>query len=147
MINVLFVCRANVGRSQMAEALFKQCTNGDFNVSSAGTVVSDKNGISKQGQKIGELTSAKEVIHSLRLLGIDITENERDQLTPQMVDAADIVIVMAEKETWPDFLKTSTKVIYWEIEDPFGKTQEETNQARDLILQYVQELIAQLREK
>lgn len=147
MINVLFVCRANVGRSQMAEALFKRSMIGDFTVSSAGTIVSDKDGVSKQGQKIGELASAKEVIHSLRLLGIEMAENERDQLTPRMVDAADVIVVMAEKETWPDFLKTSTKVIYWEIEDPFGKTQEETNRTRDLILQHVQELIAQLRQK
>lgn len=147
MINILFVCRANVGRSQMAEALFRRYMIGDFSVSSAGTIVSDEDGVSKQGQKIGELASAKEAIHSLRLLGIDIAESERDQLTSQMVDAADIVIVMAEKETWPDFLKMSTNVIYWEIEDPFGKTQEETNKTRDQILQHVQELIARLRER
>ena len=38
----------------------------------------------------------------------------REQLTPELVDAADKVIVMAERETWPDYLVEGGKVEFWD---------------------------------
>ena len=43
---------------------------------------------------------------------------------------------MAEKETIPDFLIYDSKAIFWDIEDPKGKTDEQYEQ-----------LIEQLKEK
>ena len=48
--------------------------------------------------------------------------------TLQAIDEADKVIVMAEKETWQDFLINNPKVIFWNIKDPEGMPDEEYKQ-------------------
>lgn len=62
--------------------------------------------------------------HSLRYiwreLGIDVGEKERRQLLPEMIDAADLVVVIAEREQWPRYLKEGGKILFWDIPDPAG---------------------------
>ena len=102
----------------MAEALFKKISNHE--VASAGTKVHEH-----EGQKIKEHLLAKYVIDSLKEDGFDISENKRNQVTPDMIKSFDKIILMAEPENTPDFLKDNQKVVYWEIEDPKGKSLEE----------------------
>ncbi len=85
------------------------------------------------GKKLHEFEAAKEVVLSLQEIGIDASENKRDQIDEEMVEEADLVVVMAEEHTIPDFLKNSSKVKYWEVEDPKGMSQEDTNKIRDQI--------------
>ena len=54
-------------------------------------------------------------------LGVDIAAKERQQLTPEMVDAADVVVVIAEKERWPDYLKEGGRLLFWDIRDGAGQ--------------------------
>lgn len=37
-----------------------------------------------------------------------------------MIDAADLVVVIAEKERWPGYLKEGGKILFWNIQDPAG---------------------------
>lgn len=143
-MKVLFVCRGNVGRSQMGEEIFKQLTNGEHETSSAGTKVYDKEGVSQDGKKLGDLVAANEVVNSLKEIGVEAGDNVRTQLTPEMVEAADKIIVMAEPETIPDFLKNSDKVTYWEVGDPKGMDQEGTNKIRDQITELVKDFISKI---
>ncbi len=146
-MKILFICRGNVGRSQMAEAMFNNRASDEFQAFSAGTWVKNKSGESMHGRKINELDSAKEVINSISEIGIDIADNERTQLDPKMVEDADLVIVMAEKHTLPDYLEGQAKARYWEVLDPKDMDQESTNEIRNQISGLVDELISELGAK
>ena len=112
-MKVLFVCRGNVGRSQMATALFVRYSG--YEASSAGTKVFEK-----EGQKLKDIFLAEPVIRLMKKEGIDIEENARTQLTPLMIEEFDKIIVMAESETIPEYLHQSNKAEFWNIEDPKG---------------------------
>lgn len=144
-MKILFVCRGNVGRSQIAETIFNQRANSDHHAFSAGTWVKDKDGVSMHGKKLQEFEAAKEVVFSLHEIGIDVSENKRDQIDEKMVEEADLVVVMAEEHTIPEFLKNLPKVRYWEVEDPKGMSQEETNKIRDQISRRVDSLLEEIQ--
>ena len=110
-MKVLFVCRGNVGRSQMAAVLFTKYSG--IKAFSAGTKVFEG-----ENQKIKDIPLAEPVIRFMKKEGIDVSENNRVQLTPEMVQEFDRIIVMAEPETIPEYLSNSNKMEFWDIEDP-----------------------------
>jgi protein-tyrosine-phosphatase len=113
-MRVLFVCRGNVGRSQIAEALFNKMTG--LKSFSAGTKVDIEE------QKIIDVgLFAEPVIRFMKKEGIDISKKMSNQLTEKMLNNFDKIIVMAEPETIPEYLRKNSKVEFWEIEDPKGK--------------------------
>ncbi len=136
-MNILFVCKGNVGRSQMAEVIFNTLSGGKHSVFSAGTAVFDKEGNSRHGQKIGDMPEAEHVVTCLKEFGFDGAHLVREQLSPEMITRADKVVVMAEQDTLPDYLKASDKVEYWDVENPKGmsleKHQEIFNQIHSLV--------------
>lgn len=140
---VLFVCRGNVGRSQMAEALFNTLSKGKDVAISAGTRVV-REGSNKEGQKLKYKSGAEEAIVALQEIGIDASENVRNQLTPEMLAEADKVIVMAQPETIPEYLAKSNKAIYWNVPDPHGQSLEFTRKVRNQLQDLVGELIKEL---
>lgn len=135
-MKILFICRGNVGRSQMAEAIFNNIMDGTRFSTSAGTIVDDKEGMALKDAK-----GAENVIESLSILGIDVSNNIRTQLTPEILDECDVAIVMAEPENIPDYLKKSDKVINWTVEDPKGMDLENTIEIRDQIEALVHNLL------
>ncbi len=127
--------------------LFNKRTDNEHHAFSAGTWVYDKEGTSMHGKKLHEFNAAAEVLASLHELGIDAAENTRDQLSEDMVQQADFIIVMAEEHTIPKYLKNNPRVRYWEVQDPKGMTQEDTNKIRDQISTHVEELLSELEQK
>lgn len=144
-MKVLFVCRGNVGRSQMAEAIFNKVSPDGYTSISAGTKVFDKDGNSKEGEILANRDGAKQVLEVLRELDIEAGTAARNQITENMVDESDVVVVMAEKETWPEYLVNNDKVIYWEIIDPKAKGIDDTRQIRNQINELVEKLIAEIK--
>ncbi|MFA6315122.1 MAG: low molecular weight phosphatase family protein [Candidatus Paceibacterota bacterium] len=141
-MKILFVCRGNVGRSQMAEAVFKQLNN-RHEVLSAGTKVVSKEGENRHGQLLKDLLPAENVIAVLQERGIDVSLNKRTQLDSALVDWADKIVVMAEQETIPDYLLNSPKATYWKIIDPKGTALE----AHKLILNQIDGLVKEFIEE
>ncbi|MEI6426294.1 MAG: hypothetical protein WCO66_02970 [Candidatus Absconditabacteria bacterium] len=109
----LFVCRGNVGRSQMAAELFAKNTKTE--PYSAGTNVFEK-----ENEKLKDIPLAEPVIRFMKAEGIDVSENERTQITPELATQFEKIIVMAEPEHIPEYLLNNTKVEIREVLDPKG---------------------------
>jgi hypothetical protein len=56
----------------------------------------------------------------------DISERERRQLNPQMMDETELVEFINEKDMWPDYVNERDKVVFWDIKEGAGPTDEAT---------------------
>lgn len=132
-MKVLFVCRANAGRSQMAEALYNAQTKTQ-DATSAGLDL--KNSVKGDDPTIPEL-----VIAVMQELGLDVSAKRRKFLTSEMVDAAEKVIVMTDYQL-PDYLLKSEKLILWDgIPDAVRTPIEFHRKVRDLVHERVKKLV------
>ena len=137
-MKVLFVCNANVGRSQVAEALFNQLSSEP--AISAGTVadaIVERTMPASRCLKDG----GSSAITYMNEQGVDISESLRDQLTSEMVQEADKVVVMADDDNWPNYLRNSGKVVVWTIEDTRGMDPDSARPLYDEIKRRIQDLI------
>lgn len=144
-MNVLFVCKGNMTRSQMAEALFNHYADDGLHAESAGIVpgtISEE----PEGWELCDVPYLKDVLAAMKDIGIDISHKKTRRVTQMMVDRCDRAVIMAERETVPDFLRNSRKATYWDISNP-GFSHEEAARVRDRIGRLVQDLIADIREK
>ena len=105
-MRVLFVCRGNRSRSQIAEAFFRKFYP-QHSVLSAGTVALHS------GEALPEY-----VIRVLKEEGIDASDHRVKKVTSEMIESSDRVIVLCSKKECPNFLVQSSKVEYWNVEDP-----------------------------
>ena len=129
---MLFVCVHNSGRSQIAEAFFKQMTKGKVHAISAGTQPADK---------VNPV-----VVEAMRELGIDISGNKPKALTMDMVEKADMMITMgcgaeAGAVCPASFIETED----WALKDPEGKSLEQVRSIRDEIKKRAMRLIQEIR--
>jgi protein-tyrosine-phosphatase len=142
-MKILFVCQANVGRSQVAHGFFGSISKHE--PSSAGTEVEQMMAeFPASTRMVKDALRQKHAIPDMRKHGIDISENLRDQLTPEMVDEADKVIVIADREAWPDYLNAADNVTAWDFPDPVGRDAESAGQIFDEIKRRVEELVAEI---
>ncbi len=77
----------------------------------------------------------------MRRQGADISAELVTPISKELVDKADRVIVMAEKETWPDYLKNNPKVTYWDIADINVATPEAVAEVGEKVRTRVKELL------
>ncbi len=135
-MKILFLCKGNVGRSQIAEALFRKKFGDKHAVQSAGIRLSGPE------QPMEELLpKTKEVIDAMREEGIDVSHSVRKQVTPEMTKAADMIVAILEpEEGMLDFLVGSPKLTYWSIPDPKGKDLDFTRMVRDNIKEKINSL-------
>ena len=127
MMKVLFVCVGNSCRSQMAEGFARHYGRADLEVKSAGT-------------KPAESVNSK-AIEVMKELGIDISAQEPQLLTPELADSADTLISMGcgVEESCPANLYD--KFDDWGLEDPWGQTIEKYRETRDEIGRRVKALV------
>ena len=98
---VLFVCVKNGGKSQMAAALMRRVAGDAVTVSSAGT---------RAGQKVNALSA-----QALAEVGVDISANVPTQLTPTMLDDADLVVVLGRDA---HVTSDTTPLEVWDTDEP-----------------------------
>jgi protein-tyrosine-phosphatase len=142
-MKVLFVCNINVSRSQVAQAYFDKLSQHDSD--SAGIAVNEhiKRG-NLPGRKLKDSRIQRPVGYIRREFGVDIAEKERQQLTPDMIDKADLVIVIAEKERWPDYLKEGSKLVFWDIPDPVGQADDFAYDVYRQVQRKVEQLVEEI---
>ncbi len=128
-MKVLFVCRNNAYRSQIAEAIFNRLSR--LNKTSSAGVEVDIEGSQSMHATPSDIKNMEEI-------GYDISGCTRTQLTRELVNSADKIFTMVPKDTLPAYVKTSKKVVYWPVEDPDGKV------TRDKIKKLVETLVKEI---
>lgn len=118
MTRILFVCRANIGRSQAASSLYNLYFPGS--AESAGTK------IYKPVLSLGNIKIAKNIIKVMAEFGIDISSNVPRQVNKRLLSSFDKIVVMAEPATIPHWLLSHPAFEYWSIEDAKDKNINET---------------------
>ncbi|HLS34319.1 MAG TPA: arsenate reductase ArsC [Brevibacterium sp.] len=124
----MFVCVHNAGRSQMAAGFMTALSEGQVDVRSAGSAPADQ---------INPV--AVEAMHEV---GIDITANQPKILTPDAVEASDVVVTMGCGDACPFF--PGVRYEDWELRDPAGQGIETVRQVRDDIRSRVERLLTEL---
>ncbi len=138
-MKILCICRANVGRSQMLAGLLEQMMP-HHTILSAGTkTVSSITGESRHGTYLRDTKGAEKIIDVLKEVGIEWSNAMRTQLSPEMLEGIDLVVVMAEPEHIPEYLNKHPKMVYWEVKDPKGTPIEFHRETRDKIKRLVEE--------
>jgi arsenate reductase (thioredoxin) len=125
---VLFVCVQNAGRSQMAAALLTHLAGDRIEVRSAGTEPAD------------QINPA--AVTAMAEIGIDITAEVPKVVTPDAVEASDVVITMGCGDTCPYFPGVSYRD--WELDDPADQPLDTVRGIRDDIAERIRALIAEL---
>ena len=134
LMKVLFICKGNVGRSQMAEGIFNKLANGKATAFSAGADPGSYEG--NRLKDVGPL-----VVRCMSELGIDVSEKVSKQITKEMVNDADMVISMVSMDMLPEYLNGSKKLVLWKIEDPKNMDYEGHVQIRNQIFDNVSKLV------
>ena len=130
MKNVMFVCRRNSCRSQMAEGFAKTLGRGKINVVSSGLEASRVH------------PTAKEVMSEV---GIDLSSQTSDALSNFKANDFDVVISMCGCGTnLPPEWVTQEVFEDWELDDPDGQPIETFHRVRDEIKERVTQLIEQV---
>jgi phosphinothricin acetyltransferase len=122
---ILFVCKHNTGRSQMAEAFLRNLVGERVDVASAGTLAADR--------------ADPGVVAAMAEIGIDISGARPKLIDPAEIDRADEIITMGcDVEGVPRVDDD------WALPDPKGQSPERVRQIRDLVRQKAAELAERL---
>lgn len=141
-MKVLFVCYANIGRSQMAKALYNYWASTDT-ADSAGTGVIE---VSPEWKTLGDFERGSNHIASSTIImrekfGVDIANSPRLQLLPEMLPTYNWVINIADRNQTPNWLR-GKNVIWWHVPDLGSKfSEEQVWQNFDRISEKVKQLI------
>ena len=139
MKKVVFVCKGNIFRSQVAQAFYDQLKKDDSCAQSYGTWVEEEG---NQGLKLSLYPKSLEILFTeLKKYNIDISNEHCKQLKEEYLKDADRIIVMAEREFIPSWLD-KYKYEYWDnIPNPESHTLEFMEGAVKLIREKVLKML------
>ena len=126
--SVLFVCVHNAGRSQMAAGYLRHLAGDRIEVRSAGSMPADQ---------INPIA-----VEAMREEGIDIAAEQPKVLTPEAVQASDVVITMGCGDACPYY--PGKRYEDWKLDDPAGQGIDAVRPIRDDIRARIEGLITSL---
>ena len=126
--SVLFVCIHNAGRSQMAAGYLRHLAGDRIEVRSAGSMPADQ---------INPIA-----VEAMREVGIDITAEQPKVLSPEAVQASDVVVTMGCGDACPYY--PGKRYEDWKLDDPAGQGIDAVLPIRDDIRARIEGLIASL---
>lgn len=111
---VVFICTGNTCRSQMAAALFSD----DLSEMNAGNITVESAGLmAHEGEP-----PAKNAVLAMAQLGIDISENHASNLSPKLLQEADLFVCMEKRHA--DVIMQAgidpNNIMNLDIIDPYG---------------------------
>jgi len=127
-VKVLFVCKENAGRSQLAQHLFNASVVGLHEARSAGTTP--------------RKSVYPTVIEALRLRGADAIGAKPKALTTDLTDWADRVVTMGCGDECP---VTGKPTEDWDLPDIAGKSQAEVEEIAVEIAKRLSKLLKELQ--
>jgi protein-tyrosine-phosphatase len=125
---ILFVCVHNAGRSQMAAGFMRTLGGDRVEVLSAGSAPKDS---------INPIA-----VEAMAELGINIADQQPKILTPESVQASDVVITMGCGDACPYY--PGKRYEDWKLDDPAGQGIEPVRVIRDDIKARIEALLAEL---
>ncbi len=125
---ILFVCVHNAGRSQMAAGFARTLGGEKVEVLSAG---------SAPKESINPIA-----VEAMAELGIDIADQQPKILTPESVQASDVVITMGCGDACPYY--PGKRYEDWKLDDPAGQGIEPVRVIRDEIKCRIEALLAEI---
>ncbi len=125
---ILFVCKHNTGRSQMAEAFLRHFAGDAVEVASAGTIAADR--------------PDPGVVAVMSETGIDISSARPKLLEPEIVAKADRIITMG-----CDVQDVPRIDDDWGLPDPKGQPPERVREIRELVRTKADALARELTSK
>ena len=130
MANVLFVCKANAGRSQMSQALLARVAGDRHDARSAGSEADPAGAVHPP------------VVEVMRELGIDLAGRRPHPLARADAEWADVVVTMGCGDACPYI--PGKRYVDWDLTDPKGRPVDEVRAVRDEIAARVDQLVAEL---
>jgi protein-tyrosine-phosphatase len=132
MPTVLFVCKANQGRSVMSQALLERVADGRHHAISAGS------------QAVPGTPPHPVVVEAMREIGIDISHHGAQPLTFEIAAQADVVVTMGCGDACPAVPGRKQLRIDWDLPDPQDADIDTTRAIRDDITRRVEHLVDEL---
>jgi arsenate reductase len=130
MANVLFVCKANAGRSQMSQTLLERVAGDRHAARSAGS----------EADPAGSVHPP--VVEVMRELGVDLADRRPHVLDRADAEWADVVVTMGCGDACPYL--PGKRYVDWDLPDPSGRPVHEVRAIRDDIRARVEALAAEL---
>ncbi|MDR1032609.1 MAG: hypothetical protein LBL84_01205 [Candidatus Nomurabacteria bacterium] len=110
-MKVLFLCRHNLGRSQMARALYNSFTGTDDAIS-AGTHAS-----MYPEKTLGEFSEETRAMKAMREIGLDLTNAPRREVTPELTRGIDQIVSFLSLDKLPKWLRNDPRIQIWYLEN------------------------------
>lgn len=138
-MKVIFICRRNRFRSQIAEGIFNYLAkDGSHAVSCGIDTLSEEHGVFFGEYKNGKV---KNTIKAMKNHGIDISKKYAKKITPEMLADVNKIIFLTDKEKIPEWLN-KYPYEHWAIGDfPGAPTLEKSEETIQILQNKIKNIL------
>ena len=134
MKKTLFICGANIARSQMAEGYYNYLAGKNLAISAG--VEADKYFEKFNGHP------TPEAIEVMKEDGVNISKQMVKQFQKEMINKVDRVVMLCSEKTCPqELLEGAKEIVYAHVSDPYLQPIEKVREARNEIRELVKKLL------